>query len=244
MNAASPERLNRFLARRGLASRRGADLLIAAGRVFVNGRAAAIGAQVDPDLDMVLLDGRPVVPATSVTTVMLNKPRGVVTTVSDPGRRPTVMHLVEPTPGLVPVGRLDADSRGLLLLSSDGELVHRLTHPRHGVVKRYRVTAAHGVAAAELERLTAGVTLGDGIARALAAKRARGRAGTVIDVDIAQGRKREVRRLCAALGIDVVDLQRIAFGPLRLGALAEGAWRSLTTSESTALYTAAQLPAP
>ncbi|MGI8847880.1 MAG: pseudouridine synthase [Candidatus Dormibacteria bacterium] len=239
----SQERLNRYLARRGISSRRGADSLIAAGRVAVNGRSAAIGTVIEGDTDAVEVDGRSVPQATVVATVMLNKPLGVVTTVRNPGGRPTVMDFVERQPGLVPVGRLDADSRGLLLLSTDGDLVHRLTHPSVGVVKRYRVRSDRDLDENDLSALLAGAELHDGPARALRASRA-GSSLRDIDIDLAEGRKREVRRLCAALAITVLDLQRVAFGPLRLGSLGDGATRALTAAESHALYAAAQLPNP
>jgi len=139
---------------------------------------------------------------------------------------------------LVPVGRLDADSRGLLLLSSDGDLVARLTHPRHGVKKTYRVRCSRRPTAADLVRLRAGARLDDGPARPLAVWKATDGA---IDIVMGEGRRREVRRLCAAVGLDVVDLQRVAFGPLTLGALPEGTVRDLQQSESADLYRAAGL---
>ena len=146
--AATRERLNRYLARRGVASRRGADLLIDAGRVTVNGARAAVGTSVDPQRDRISVDGRPVAGGRRRRDSDAQQAAGVVTTVRDPHRRPTVMDLVpDPAPGLVPVGRLDADSRGLLLLSTDGDLAHRLTHPRHGVAKRYRLVLGRGLAA-------------------------------------------------------------------------------------------------
>ena len=140
VSATPPERLNRFLARRGVASRRGADTLIADGRVTVNGERAYVGAVVDPSADRVSVDGHRI-PARAVSvTIVLNKPVGVVTTRSDPYQRTTVMDLIEPVPGLVPIGRLDADSRGLLVLTTDGDLAHAVSHPRHGVTKRYVAT--------------------------------------------------------------------------------------------------------
>jgi 23S rRNA pseudouridine2605 synthase len=244
MTEVSRERLNRFLARRGLASRRGADALIAAGRVSINGATASVGDTLDPGQDDVAVDGAPVAPPAPRRTLMLNKPAGVVTTVHDPQHRPTVMSLVETMPGMVPVGRLDVDSRGLLLLSSDGELVHRVTHPRYGVRKRYRVTLDREVAPVHLRRLVAGVDLDDGPARVLSARRASTAAGNVIEVSIAEGRKREVRRLCAAIGFDVVDLARVGIGPLRLGHLEPGAARPLTSNEERALYAGVGMSPP
>ncbi len=190
--AASAERLNRFLARRGVASRRAADQLIAAGRVRVNGSVAEVGAKVDINADTVEVDGAVVaadLPGT--VTLALNKPAGVLTTMSDPQRRPTVRDLVPDIAGLVPVGRLDADSRGLLLLTNDGELAHRVAHPRHGVHKTYRVTAAAALTDAQLEQVLAGVVLDDGIGRALEVRRI---GASVAEVVMGEGRKRLVRR--------------------------------------------------
>lgn len=234
----SPTRLNRYLARRGVASRRGADHLIEAGRVTVNGVTAVLGMAVDPERDQVAVDGRKVDVVPRTETLMLNKPQGVVSTTRDPQGRPTVMSLLggaEHAPGLAPVGRLDADSRGLLLISSDGDLAHRLTHPRFGVVKRYRIILARPPSPEDLERLVRGRRLEDGWAQAISAHRPDPRAPAVLEVEMGEGRKREVRRLCAALGMEVRDLVRVGFGPLRLGTLEEGRWRRLTLAEQRAL---------
>jgi len=234
MTTAASERLNRFLARRGVASRRAADELIAAGRVTVNGEVGRVGAQVTPARDRVRVDDVDVA-SVAARTLVLNKPAGVITTRRDPGRRPTVMELVPAIPGLVPVGRLDADTRGLLLLTTDGELAHRVAHPRHGLRKRYIATVQPRPSAAQLRRLTDGVTLDDGRARAVSADRGPG--GT-LEVVMAEGRKREVRRLCAAVGLDVRDLVRVALGPLTLEDLAEGSARDLTAAEEQELRAA------
>ena len=225
-----PERLNRHLARRTGLSRRAADLLIAAGRVRVGGRVAALGTVVEEGAE-VRLDQRVLPAAAPPRTVLLNKPSGVVSTRFDPQGRPTVVDLVGDRT-LVPVGRLDADSRGLLLLSSDGALTERLTHPRHGVEKLYRLTFARPLPA--------------GRARAAARRRAaRGRPGASlsvrparggrVEVVMTEGRKREVRRLCAALDLELVDLERIGFGPLRLASLPVGHFRELEAGERAAL---------
>jgi 23S rRNA pseudouridine2605 synthase len=237
-----PERLNRFLARRGVASRRGADTLIADGRVTVNGELAYVGTVVDPSTDRVSVDGHRI-PARAVSvTIVLNKPVGVVTTRSDPYQRPTVMDLIEPVPGLVPVGRLDADSRGLIVLTTDGDLAHAVSHPRHGVTKRYVATLDRAISAAQLEAITTGVDLEDGPARALSARRSG--SDSVVEVVMAEGRKREVRRLFAAIGLEVRDLVRVAVGPLELGELAEGDARALRPAELSSLRAAAGMPAP
>jgi 23S rRNA pseudouridine2605 synthase len=237
-----PERLNRFLARRGVASRRGADELIAAGRVTINGEPSFLGTLVDPAVDRVSVDGHRI-PARAVSvTIVLNKPAGVVTTRSDPYQRRTVMDLIEPVPGLVPVGRLDADSRGLLVLTTDGDLAHAVSHPRHGVTKRYLATLDRAISADQLEQLSAGIDLEDGPARAVAAKRSG--SDSVVEVVMAEGRKREVRRLFAAVGLEVRDLVRIAVGPVELGALPEGEARVLRPAELSSLRAAAGMPAP
>ena len=149
-----------------------------------------------------------------------------------------------PVPGLVPVGRLDADSRGLLLLSSDGSLAHRLTHPRYGVVKRYRLVLGRTLTASDLRRLLEGVELEDGLARPLTVRRAGTRRDDVIEVTLAEGRKRELRRLCAAIDAPVLDLVRTGLGPLRLGQLEEGRVRPLTSRELEALYAVVGMTPP
>jgi len=243
LSAASGERLNRFLARRGVASRRHADELIAAGRVSVNALPAWLGEVVDPARDAITLDGAPVAaPLAAPVTFVLNKPAGVVTTARDPQHRPTVFGLVDQAPGLVAVGRLDADSRGLLLLTTDGELAHRITHPRFGVHKRYRVTLGSAYRAEQLRRLVAGVRIDGRPARAIEAHR--GRRSDVIEVVMAEGRRREVRRLCAAVGLMVVDLVRVSIGPIALGRLGEGRVRRLTDAEDLALRRAVGLSDP
>ena len=230
---AAPERLNRFLARRGVASRRGADVLIEAGRVRVNDRGAVVGTVVDPGRDRVTVDGRAVRTApVGAITLALHKPAGVVTSVGDPEGRTTVMALVPRLPGLVPVGRLDIETRGLLLLTTDGVLAHRVSHPRYGVRKRYRAVLAEPARDDQLAALMEGVLLEDGVARALDARR-RGKLG--VEVTMGEGRKREVRRLCVAAGLTVVDLVRDSVGPIRLGGLREGASRQLSPQEDTEL---------
>jgi 23S rRNA pseudouridine2605 synthase len=231
------ERLNRFLARRGVASRRAADELIAGGRVHVNGGVAEVGARIDADSDAVTVDGKRI-PATRPrpVTLALNKPVGVITTLHDPQGRRTVADLVPAVAGLVPVGRLDADSRGLLLLTSDGELAHRVAHPRHGLHKTYRVTPAAALTDEQVRTMIDGVVLDDGPAAAIDVRGVPG--STVVNVVMGEGRKRVVRRLFAAVGNGVVDLCRVAVGPIALGDLEEGHTRALDDDEVAALHRA------
>jgi len=239
------ERLNRYLARHGVASRRGADALIEQGRVQLNGAPTRPGTMVDPAADRVTVDGSPVGEALPLRTLVLNKPKGVVSTRSDPQGRPTVLDLVDDPRGLYPVGRLDSDSRGLLLLTSDGELALRVTHPRHGITKRYRATVTPHATSHALRQITAGVALSDGPARALEARLAgQDRYGDVVEVLMAEGRKREVRRLFAAVGLRVVDLTRTDVGPISLGRLREGHARPLSHAEEQRLYEAVGLTPP
>lgn len=234
------ERLNRFLARRGVASRRTADAMIAAGRVSVDGAVASVGERIVAGA-RVTVDGRRVAAAPArAVTIALNKPPGVITTLHDPQRRPTVRQMVPDVPGLVPIGRLDADSRGLLLLTSDGELAHRVAHPRHGIHKTYRVTPERPLTDAQVAALLEGIRLDDGLARALAVRRVPG--GSAVDVVMGEGRKRVVRRLVAAAGNAVADLCRIGVGPISLGDLAEGDIRVLDDAEVAALNAAVAAP--
>ncbi|MBX6378762.1 MAG: rRNA pseudouridine synthase, partial [Clostridia bacterium] len=237
------ERLQRFLARCGAASRRRAEELIVAGRVSVNGRVVReLGTKVDPQRDDVRLDGRRLRPEPPVY-LLLHKPRGVLTTLRDPQGRPTVAELVRDVGARVfPVGRLDWDSSGLLLMTNDGELAARLMHPRYGVTKVYRVTVTGLVADADLERLRRGVRLQEGTVRPVAV-RVLGRRGgeTLLEVTLREGRYREVRRLLAALGYEVRELVRVQEGPIRLGELTPGSVRPLTDGEIRRLRAAVGL---
>jgi len=236
------ERLQKVLARAGFGSRRHCDELVAAGRVTVNGEPASPGRRIGPD-DRVAVDGVPVVVSGDRVYYLLNKPRGVVTTASDPQGRPTVVGLVPAEPRVFPVGRLDADTEGLLLLTNDGELAHLLTHPRHGVVKTY-VAEVEGVPArGALRRLREGVELDDGLT-APARVTLVGSLGdaSALEIGIHEGRNRQVRRMCDAVGHPVRRLVRTRIGPLRDEHLAPGVWRPLTVAEVRALYEAAFSP--
>ncbi len=223
-------RLNAYLARAGVSSRRGADELIRAGRVTVNGQAAGLATFVAAR-DRVAVDGRPVSPE-PLAHVLLHKPAGVVTTARDTHGRPTVVELVGHGARIVPVGRLDTDTTGALLLTNDGQLAHRLAHPRYGVEKVYEV-AVEGVPDAEdLRRLRQGVDLDDGRTAPAAARLVRsGPAGALLELSLHEGRKHQVKRMCAAIGHPVRRLHRSAYAGLTLEGLAPGEWRELTGTE-------------
>jgi 23S rRNA pseudouridine2605 synthase len=231
-------RLQRFLARSGVASRRGSEDLMTAGRVSVNGRVVSeLGAKVDPDTDVVTVDGTRVEPQAAPAYLALNKPSGFVTTMSDPQGRPTVAALV-PTaehPGLFPVGRLDADTTGLLLFTTDGELSHRVLHPKWHVDKVYRVVADGRIDDAALDTLRTGVVLDDGLTQPARVKLLDRGATSTVEIVIREGRKRQVRRMFSAVGRPVLELHRQTFGPVELGDLAPGTWRELTDAEVSAL---------
>ncbi len=234
------ERLQKVIARVGLASRRAAEVLIAEGHVKVNGRRATLGDKVDPDVDTVTVRGVELPVRPGLVYYLLNKPVGVVSTVEDTHGRQTVMELVPDDPGLHPVGRLDMDSGGLLLLTNDGELTLRLTHPRFGVAKTYSVRVSGHVADADARRLVHGVHLDDGPASALSARIIDRRGDhTLLEMTMGEGRNREVRRMCEAIGHPVSDLFRTAIGPVSDRSLRSGRFRPLTLQEVRSLYKAA-----
>jgi 23S rRNA pseudouridine2605 synthase len=219
-------RLNAFLARAGVASRRGADELIKAGRVRVNGEPGQLNTFVGAD-DRVEVDGREIAKQ-ELAYVLLHKPAGVVTTARDPQRRPTVVQLVPAEPRIVPVGRLDADTTGALLLTNDGQLAHRLAHPRYGVEKVYAAEVEGDPDEGALRRLCEGVELEDGrTAPAWARRLGRGR----VELVLHEGRKHQVKRMLAAVGHPVVRLHRSGYAGLTLEGLEPGAWRELERYE-------------
>jgi 23S rRNA pseudouridine2605 synthase len=229
-------RLQKVLAGAGLGSRRAAEELIAAGRVRVNGRVAVLGARVEPDRDLVDVDGVPVPVHPGHVYYLLNKPAGVVTTAADTHGRPTVVDLVPAQPRVFPIGRLDQATEGLLLLTNDGGLTHRLTHPSFGVEKEYLAEVEGRPSRGALRRLRDGVELDDG---PTAPARASLVAPNLVRITIHEGRNRQVRRMCEAVGHPVVRLVRTRVGPISDRRLGPGEWRALDTDEVQALERAA-----
>ena len=234
------------VARSGVASRRQADRLIAGGTVRVNGRAVPeAGLLIEPGRDQVELEGRRVEPPAERCWLAFHKPAGVITTASDPQGRPTVLELLPPEyrqHRLFPVGRLDQETTGLLLVTNDGELANRLLHPRHKVAKEYLATVRGVPGEADLRRLREGVGLSDGSTRPALVELLGSRGSlTQLRVVLAEGRNRQVRRMLAAVEHPVVALTRTAFGPVRLGRLRPGGWRRLRGQELASLRQAAGL---
>jgi len=237
--SADPIRVQKAIGDAGLMSRRAAEDLIREGRVSVNGRTVILGDRVDPSRDVVEIDGSRIPVAPGMVAILLNKPTGVISTASDPHGRPTVVDLVASDRRVWPVGRLDADSGGLIILTNDGELTNRLTHPSFGATKTYTALVAGDIGPRVLRRMREGVELDDGPARAVTARivdRSSGR--TLVEVVMTEGRNREVRRMFDAVGHPVAELTRTAIGPLRDPRLKPGAWRPLTPSEVATLYRA------
>ena len=235
------ERLQKVLAQAGLGSRRACEALIAEGRVEVNGELATLGRRVDPEHDRVTLDGVTIPVRPGLVYYLLNKPPKVVTTASDPEGRPTVIDLVPAEPRVYPVGRLDWDTEGVLLLTNDGPLAHGLTHPSHGVPKTYLAEVSGVPGRAALRRLREGVDLDDGRTAPAKARLAQTTpTGAALEIVIHEGRNRQVRRMCEAVGHPVRRLVRTRFGPLRDQRLAPGQWRPLTQTEIRALYAAVE----
>ncbi|MEK7701694.1 MAG: pseudouridine synthase [candidate division NC10 bacterium] len=237
-------RLNRILAQAGLTSRRGGDRLIAEGHVAVNGVVVRSPATLaDPDADAITVRGRSLPAAEATQYLLLNKPRGYVTTLHDPQGRPAVADLVAAGARLYPVGRLDSDVEGALVMTNDGPLTHRLLHPRYALPRVYEAHVEGRVTSADLDRWRRGVVLEDGPAKPAAVDLLHsGARGSRLTVTFTEGRKHEVKRYCEALGHRVRWLRRTAFGPVGLGALQRGAWRRLTAREVKALRAAVAAP--
>src|SRR4051812_6757077 len=233
-------RLQKVLARAGLGSRRACEELIAAGRVLVNGLPAALGARVDPARDVVRVDGAAIPTVTGLVHLAVHKPPGMLSAMSDDGGRPCVGDLVrEHGAGLHHVGRLDADSEGLLLVMNDGALSHRLTHPSYGVPKRYLVELDGPLRRADSRALREGVELEDGPARADDLQVVDATPGrTLIEIEVHEGRNRIVRRMFETIELPVLRLLRLSVGPIRLGELKPGRVRHLNAAEVRSLYAA------
>jgi 23S rRNA pseudouridine2605 synthase len=229
------ERLQKALARAGFGSRRSSEDLIRARRVTINGRTAELGSRVNPATDVVEVDGVRVPLDLDLVYLALHKPMGVVTTSNDPQGRPTVVQLVPNEPRVFPVGRLDYDSSGLLLLTNDGDFANRVSHPRYGVPKTYvaYVNASEkGIDRGIARRLLRGVELEDGHAKAEEARiQAASKGRAIVEVTVREGRNRIVRRMFDAIGLDVSDLVRTSIGDVQLGRLKEGGWRNLKPDE-------------
>ncbi len=236
-------RLQKAISQSGLMSRRAAEQLIREGRVAVDGRVARLGDRVDPSAGRVEIDGIPIPVAPDLVTYLVNKPLGVISTSDDPHGRDTVIGLVPRDVRVWPVGRLDSDTEGLLLLTNDGELTHRITHPSFGVAKRYVAMIESRPSRREVARLVSGVELDDGPAAAKSARIIDSSGDrTLVELEMTEGRNREVRRMFEALGHPVARLVRVAIGPLVDRSLGPGEWRRLTTTEVRSLYEAAGRP--
>jgi 23S rRNA pseudouridine2605 synthase len=231
------ERLQKILAQAGLGSRRACEEIISAGRVSVNGHVAVLGMKADPTKDRILVDGQPIQSKRVLIYILLNKPRGVLSTVSANDPRPTVRDLVDIPEQIFPVGRLDVDSEGLILLTNDGELANRLTHPRYGHEKEYRVLVARRPDEKQLDTWQRGVVLTDGYKTApvqVVVENTHGK-GAWLRIIMREGRKRQIRETGSLIGLPVVRITRVRLGTLHLGNLKPRQWRFLTPDEVKAL---------
>ncbi|MCE9627286.1 MAG: pseudouridine synthase, partial [Candidatus Eisenbacteria bacterium] len=238
-------RLNKYLADRGIAARRKCDQLIEEGRVTLNGKLVReVGIKIDENRDRVAVDGQNVGGRSRTVYYVINKPVGVITTLDDPQGRRTIREFLPRGARVYPVGRLDADTSGLLLLTNDGELAHKLMHPRYGVQKVYRVRLSQEPRGDQLRRLASGVRFDKGLVSGPARVRRidPGFDAIMIELIIHEGRFRQVRKMCEAVGLPVSGLHRVGYGPIRLGPLAKGMFRELSDEEVTALRAAASRP--
>lgn len=241
MSQTEGQRLQKVLAAAGLGSRRSCEDLIAEGRVTVDGEIAELGRRIDPRSAEVRVDGERVNVNPELIYVMLNKPRGYVTTADDPHGRPTVLDLVNVRQRIFPVGRLDMDTEGLLLLTNDGDLAHALMHPSFGVERTYVAKVNGRPSRRQLGELTQGVELEDGVAAAHSARIVgEGHGKAILEIVLTEGRKREIRRMLAAVGFPVERLARVAYDGVELGELRQGNWRPLRPPEVGKLYAAVE----
>ena len=239
------ERVQKVLAAAGIGSRRACEELIAAGRVAVDGEVVTLGAKADPTSQIITVDGERIHSNPTLIYLLLNKPTGYVTTVTDPQGRPTVMDLVPPSPRVYPVGRLDRDTEGLLLLTNDGELANRLAHPSYEIEKTYVAQIRGPAKRRAVRQLLDGVQIEEGVASARSVREL-GASGdkTLIEIVLAEGKKRQVRRMLQAVGLPLERLARVRVGPLPLGDINPGKFRPLTGAEVRALYVAVGMSDP
>ncbi len=234
---AQPERVQKLIAQAGIASRRKAEELIQQGRVTVNGRPIKLGDSARPNKDVIAVDGQRIASSSGKIYLALHKPRGFVTTMEDERGRKCVAQLVEDVPGRVyPVGRLDKDSEGLLIMTNDGNLANAVSHPKTHVAKTYRVTLRPGITEEQLIKLSTGIMLDGRMtapAKARVLEQQPGRA--VVEIVLYEGRNREIRRMCESMGLEVARLKRTAIGPVRLSMLPQGRHRELSREEIAGL---------
>ena len=232
------ERLQKILSRAGYGSRRKSETIISAGRVMVNGRKAKIGEKADIDVDLITVDGRPIRPPERKVYIAIYKPRGILSTTESKDARRTVIDLVDVSEKIYPVGRLDVDSEGLLLLTNDGSLTNKLTHPKYGHEKEYRVLVARRPDRKQLQNWRRGIVLSDGYRTAPSDVRLEAQAGkgAWLRIIMKEGRKRQIREIGSLLGLPVVRIIRVRIASLHLGRLKPREWRFLTHKEVNLLY--------
>ncbi len=235
-SGSSPVRINRYLSMCGIASRRKAEQLVLEGKVKINGVVTTeLGVKVDPRHDTVLVSGRPAVATSEFLYLVMNKPKDTITTLSDERGRTTVMSLLRTRQRVYPIGRLDRNTTGVLLLTNDGDFAHRLMHPKFEIPKSYRVTCAKSVSPDDIRKLRTGVRLEDGATGPADVFVLPGGRGKEVGIVIHEGRNRQVRRMFESLGYEVLKLERVAYGPVTHEGLARGATRSLSRAELRAL---------